>query len=77
MEDISLGTLVWRPKHCENFQLAQLDQSMAIFAISSNFTNYLKALKQFKAMASKKLNRKVFTHLDFAEVSSLSLDDVN
>jgi hypothetical protein len=71
-EDISLGTPVWRPQYCENFQLAR-----SVNRNIDNFASLHILAENFKGMAEIKLGRKICTPLDFAGVSSLSHDDVD
>jgi hypothetical protein len=71
-EDISLGTPVWRPQYCENFQLAR-----SVNRNIDNFASLHILAENFKGMAEIKLGRKICSPLDFAGVSSLSHDDVD
>jgi hypothetical protein len=69
--NVLMGTPVWRPQYCKNFQLAR-----SVNGNRGNYTSLHKVSLKFKELASSKLRRTINTPLDFAEVTSLSLNEI-
>ncbi len=68
--DVSIGTPVWRPLYCENFQLAR-----SVNANARNFISLFEMASKYIERLKRKLNKEISSPLHYAEGSSMSLHD--
>jgi hypothetical protein len=68
--DVAIGTPVWRPLFCENYQLAR-----SVNANARNFIGLHDMATKYSARLTRRLNKEVSSPLDYAEGTKISLHD--